>query len=156
MTSEAAVAHFSVWYVAQPTASQISAQLDWILGFQIHRALHRPLLETPSRVSEIAKLHEIDMPKPMAAGVGEAPIIVSVSRRLPVQLLVVVPWTGALKKWAAQIVQISNDLKLSPSLIHLPDEMLGVATSQLEPLQTEILKLGLGSDRFQIKGEKWI
>jgi hypothetical protein len=89
MTSEAAVAHFSVWYVAQPTASQISAQLDWILGFQIHRALHRPLLETPSRVSEIAKLHEIDMPKPMAAGVGEAPIIVSVSRRLPVQLLVV-------------------------------------------------------------------
>ena len=96
--AEAFSAGAAFWIVAEPTASDAGALLDWRLGFQIARASYRaqPILSD----ALLKIVLQSDYAPPIIEASIDAPLMVEASGRLPCRAAVVIPFMGDVALWA--------------------------------------------------------
>ncbi len=116
-----------LWIVPDLEKSQWTARLDWYLNFQVCKASRHQQPALPSFVEEV--LRETELDKKNFKNRDQAPLMIASSELLPNKWVVVLPWSGDLTKWTAQVFEIWQKLK-EPSLrIFLPP---GQSTGNLQ------------------------
>jgi len=110
-----------LWFVAQPTVSQLSRKIDWYLNFQIMKSECRIAKTASVELEQIEEAWGIERPDLSVA--SPAPVLIPSHAYFPNKQIVILPFDGAGDHWAEAIQNTARGLKETRIRIFLPDAL---------------------------------